>query len=156
MASLGENVYVKIPVTNTLGQSTSDLVKKLSSLKIKTNITAIFTKEQIKRVIDSIVDQTPAVISIFAGRIANTGLDPIPFMKYAVDLSKDNPEKEILWASPREALNIIQAEDCGCDIITVTPDILSAMKTFNKDLEEFSLETVKMFYDDAVSAGFEI
>ena len=156
LASLGENVYVKIPVTNTLGQSTSDLVKKLSSLKIKTNITAIFTKEQIKRVIDSIVDQTPAVISIFAGRIANTGLDPIPFMKYAVDLSKDNPEKEILWASPREALNIIQAEDCGCDIITVTPDILSAMKTFNKDLEEFSLETVKMFYDDAVSAGFEI
>ena len=102
------------------------------------------------------VDQTPAVISIFAGRIANTGLDPIPFMKYAVDLSKDNPEKEILWASPREALNIIQAEDCGCDIITVTPDILSAMKTFNKDLEEFSLETVKMFYDDAVSAGFDI
>ena len=102
LASLGENVYVKIPVTNTLGQSTSDLVKKLSSLKIKTNITAIFTKEQIKRVIDSIVDQTPAVISIFAGRIANTGLDPIPFMKYAVDLSKDNPEKEILWASPEK------------------------------------------------------
>ena len=156
LASLGENVYVKIPVTNTLGQSTSDLVKKLSSLKIKTNVTAIFTKEQIKTVIDSVVDQTPAVISIFAGRIANTGLDPIPFMKYAVDLSKDNPEKEILWASPREALNIIQAEDCGCDIITVTPDILSAMKTFNKDLGEFSLETVKMFYDDAVSAGFEI
>lgn len=156
LASLGENVYVKIPVTNTLGHSTSDLVKKLSSLKIKTNVTAIFTKEQIKTVIDSVVDQTPAVISIFAGRIANTGLDPIPFMKYAVDLSKDNPEKEILWASPREALNIIQAEDCGCDIITVTPDILSAMKTFNKDLGEFSLETVKMFYDDAVSAGFEI
>tara|TARA_A100001015_G_C14963231_1_gene701823 strand:- start:474 stop:1172 length:699 start_codon:yes stop_codon:yes gene_type:complete len=153
---LGENVYVKIPVTNTKRDTTYDLIKTLTSNGVKVNVTAIFTEEQIKNVADSILNKTPSVISVFAGRIANTGIDPEPIMRYAVNITKESPEKEILWASPREALNIVQAERCGCDIITITPDILSAMKTFGKDLEEFSLETVKMFYDDACSAGFEI
>jgi transaldolase len=153
---LGENVYVKIPVTNTKRDTTYNLIETLTSNGVKVNVTAIFTEEQIENVASSILNKTPSVISIFAGRIANTGIDPEPIMRYAVDITKESPEKEILWASPREALNIVQAERCGCDIITVTPDILSAMKTFGKDLEEFSLETVKMFYDDACSAGFEI
>ena len=156
LRDLGDNVYVKIPVTNTKAVPTYDLIKKLTSENVKVNITAIFTKEQIKNVSDSIVNGTPSVISIFAGRIANAGVDPEPIMQFATELTKDSPEKEILWASPREALNIIQAERCGCDIITVTPDILKAMNTFGKDLDEFSLETVKMFYDDACSAGFKI
>lgn len=156
LRDLADNVYVKIPVTNTRGETTYKLIEKLTSQDVKVNVTAIFTEDQIKNVANSIVNQTPSVISIFAGRIANAGIDPEPLMKLAVALTKDNPEKEILWASPREALNIIQAERCGCDIITVTPDILAAMKTFGKDLDEFSLETVKMFYDDACSAGFKI
>lgn len=156
LASLAENVYVKIPVTNTQGVSTYGLIKELTGEGVRLNITAIFTKDQIKNVSESIVNDTPCVISIFAGRIANAGIDPEPIMKYAVDLTKENPEKEILWASPREALNVVQAERCGCDIITVTPDILKGMETFGKDLEEFSLETVKMFYNDAKEAGFKI
>ena len=156
LIELGENVYVKIPVTNTKRDTTYNLIETLTSNGVKVNVTAIFTEEQIKNVASSILNKTPSVISIFAGRIANTGIDPEPIMRYAVDITKESPEKEILWASPREALNIVQAERCGWDIITVTPDILSAMKTFGKDLEEFSLETVKMFYDDACSAGFEI
>ena len=111
---------------------------------------------EIEEVARNIVNETPSVISSFAGRIANTGIDPEPIIKFAVDITEGNPEKEILWASPREALNIVQADRCGCDIITVTPDIIKAMKTFGKDLQEFSLETVKMFYDDARDAGFKI
>ena len=149
LRDLAENVYVKIPVTNTKGVPTYDLINKLTSSGVKVNVTAIFTENQIKNVSENIKNSTPSVISIFAGRIANTGIDPEPIMKFAVDLTRGNPEKEILWASPREALNIIQAERCGCDIITVTPDILKAMDTFGKDLDEFSLETVKMFYDDS-------
>ena len=156
LRDLAENVYVKIPVTNTKGETTYKLIEKLTSQNVKVNVTAIFTENQIRNVAEHIVNNTPSVISIFAGRIANAGIDPEPLMEFAVKLTKNNPEKEILWASPREALNIIQAERCGCDIITVTPDILSAMKTFGKDLDEFSLETVKMFYEDACSAGFEI
>tara|TARA_E500000178_G_C16885043_1_gene690835 strand:- start:188 stop:889 length:702 start_codon:yes stop_codon:yes gene_type:complete len=156
LRDLAENVYVKIPVTNTKGETTYKLIEKLTSQNVKVNVTAIFTENQIRNVAEHIVNNTPSVISIFAGRIANTGIDPEPLMEFAVKLTTDNPEKEILWASPREALNIIQAERCGCDIITVTPDILSAMKTFGKDLDEFSLETVKMFYEDACSAGFKI
>lgn len=156
LRDLAENVYVKIPVTNTKGVPTYELINKLTSSGVKVNVTAIFTENQIKNVSENIKNSTPSVISIFAGRIANTGIDPEPIMKFAVDLTRSNPEKEILWASPREALNIIQAERCGCDIITVTPDILKAMDTFGKDLDEFSLETVKMFYDDACEAGFKI
>ena len=156
LRDLAENVYVKIPVTNTKGETTYKLIEKLTSQNVKVNVTAIFTENQIRNVAEHIVNNTPSVISIFAGRIANAGIDPEPLMEFAVKLTRNNPEKEILWASPREALNIIQAERCGCDIITVTPDILSAMKTFGKDLDEFSLETVKMFYEDACSAGFKI
>ena len=152
---LADNVYVKIPVTNTKGIETYDLIKELTKNKVKVNVTAIFTNNQIENVANSILEGTPSVISIFAGRIANTGIDPEPIMKFATELTSDSPEKEILWASPREALNIIQAERCSCDIITVTPDIIKAMSTFGKDLEEFSLETVKMFYDDAVEAGLK-
>ena len=129
---LGENVYVKIPVTNTKRDTTYNLIETLTSNGVKVNVTAIFTEEQIKNVASSILNKTPSVISIFAGRIANTGIDPEPIMRYAVDITKESPEKEILWASPREALNIVQAERCGCDIITVTPDILSAMKHSEK------------------------
>tara|TARA_X000000950_G_scaffold289028_1_gene409182 strand:+ start:17274 stop:17972 length:699 start_codon:yes stop_codon:yes gene_type:complete len=156
LRDLGENVYVKIPVTNTKGLPTYQLINKLTQNNVKVNVTAIFTKSQIEEVARNIVNETPSVISIFAGRIANTGIDPEPIMKFAVDITEGNPEKEILWASPREALNIVQADRCGCDIITVTPDIIKAMKTFGKDLQEFSLETVKMFYDDARDAGFKI
>jgi len=156
LRDLADNVYVKIPVTNTKGITTYQLINKLTSEGVKVNVTAIFTKAQIKNVVDNIVNNTPGVISIFAGRIANAGVDPEPIMQYAVDLTSNSNEKEILWASPREALNIVQAERCGCDIITVTPDILKAMSTFGKDLDEFSLETVKMFFDDAQAAGFKI
>ena len=156
LRDLADNVYVKIPVTNTKGLITYQLINKLTSEGVKVNVTAIFTKDQIKNVADNIVNNTPGVISIFAGRIANAGVDPEPIMRYAVDLTSDSNEKEILWASPREALNIVQADRCGCDIITVTPDILKAMSTFGKDLDEFSLETVKMFFDDAQAAGFKI
>ena len=156
LRDLGENVYVKIPVTNTKGLPTYQLINKLTQNDVKVNVTAIFTKSQIEEVARNIVNETPSVISIFAGRIANTGIDPEPIIKFAVDITEGNSEKEILWASPREALNIVQADRCGCDIITVTPDIIKAMKTFGKDLQEFSLETVKMFYDDARDAGFKI
>lgn len=156
LRDLGENVYVKIPVTNTKGLPTYQLINKLTQNNVKVNVTAIFTKSQIEEVARNIVNETPSVISIFAGRIANTGIDPEPIIKFAVDITEGNSEKEILWASPREALNIVQADRCGCDIITVTPDIIKAMKTFGKDLQEFSLETVKMFYDDARDAGFKI
>ncbi len=156
LRDLGENVYVKIPVTNTKGLPTYQLINKLTQNDVKVNVTAIFTKSQIEEVARNIVNETPSVISIFAGRIANTGIDPEPIIKFAVDITEGNSEKEILWASPREALNIVQADRCGCDIITVTPDIIKAMKTFGKDLQEFSLDTVKMFYDDARDAGFKI
>lgn len=156
LRDLADNVYVKIPVTNTKGITTYSLIERLTTNGVKVNVTAIFTDDQVKSVADSIKNNTPSVISIFAGRIANAGVDPEPLMKKAVEYTKNNPEKEILWASPREALNIIQAERCGCDIITVTNDILKATNTFGKDLEEFSLETVKMFYDDAKSAGYTI
>ena len=153
---LADNVYVKIPVMNTQRINTYELIERLSSNGVKVNVTAIFSQNQIESVSESIKNNTPAVISIFAGRIANTGLDPEPIMKYAVSLTANNPEQEILWASPREALNIVQAERCGCDIITITPGILKAMDTFGKDLEEYSLETVKMFYDDALAAGYKL
>ena len=132
------------------------VIKALNSKKIKINITAVYSAKQTQRILKNINKKTKVIISIFAGRIANTGIDPEPIMKFAVDLTKESPEQEILWASPREALNVIQAERCGCDIITVTPDILRAIDGFGKDLEEFSLETVKMFYDDATTAGYSL
>lgn len=153
---LGNNVYVKIPVTNTKQEYTYDLIQKLSTQGVKLNVTALFTEDHIKNVFDSLNKTTDAIISIFAGRIANAGIDPEPIMKYAVNLTKDYPNIEILWASTREVFNVIQAERCGCDIITMTPSLIKAMDDIGKDLDEYSLDTVKMFYKDATEAGFTI
>ncbi|WP_447974978.1 transaldolase [Nitrospira sp. Kam-Ns4a] len=156
IASWGPNVYVKIPVTTTAGVSTAPVVRSLSAAGVQVNVTAVFTVPQVKQVLDSLSREAASIISIFAGRIANAGVDPMPIVKKAVELAKPLPKCEILWASPREALNVIQAEECGCHIITMTPDLLAAMKTFGKDLEEYSLETVQMFYRDAQSAGYRL
>jgi len=153
---LGDNVYVKIPVTNTKREYTYNLIQKLSNQGVKLNVTALFTEDRIKNVFDSLNKSTDAIISIFAGRIANAGIDPEPIMKYAVNLTKDYPNIEILWASTREVFNVIQAERCGCDIITMTPSLIKAMEDIGKDLDEYSLDTVKMFYKDATEAGFTI
>jgi len=156
IASWGSNVFVKIPVTNSRGDLSTDLIKKLNSENIKLNITAIFTVEQARLVIDSISSEVPSVISVFAGRIADTGIDPMPIMHEIKQLMKNRSYLELLWASPREILNIVQAKQCGCDIITVPPAILSKLGSLGKDHNEFSLETVKMFYDDAVKSGYRI
>tara|TARA_Y200000002_G_C22461363_1_gene570555 strand:- start:306 stop:797 length:492 start_codon:yes stop_codon:yes gene_type:complete len=153
---LGENVWVKIPVTNTKGDSTADLVNDLTKQGVKVNVTAIFTLDQVRTIYDAIDANTPSIVSVFAGRIANAGIDPEPLMKEAVEICSPKSLIEVLWASPREAFNIIQAERVGCHIITITDDLIKASQTFGKDLDEFSLETVKMFYDDALSSGFKI
>ena len=153
---LGKNVYVKIPVSNTKQEYTYNLIQKLSNEGVKLNVTALFTEEHIKNVFDSLNKESDAIISIFAGRIANAGIDPEPTMQYAVRLTKDYPNIEILWASTREVFNVIQAERCGCDIITMTPSLIKAMDDIGMDLDEYSLDTVKMFYKDATEAGFSI
>ena len=152
----GKNVNVKIPITNTKKESTTELVRKLSSKGIICNITALFTTKQIKEVLEAVDSSTPSILSIFAGRIADTGLDPSNIMKSAIDLSKANSNAEVLWASTREALNIFQAENLGCHIITVPHEILDKLNHLDKNLEEFSLETVKSFYKDSIAAGFKI
>ena len=154
--SWGSNINVKIPITNTKGVSTNDLIGKLTSQNIKCNVTAIFTLEQVKNLLSFINNDTYTIISIFAGRIADTGIDPIPLMQEAVNLTKHTTNVKILWASPRELLNIFHANDSGCHIITVASDILKKMNLINKNLDEFSLETVKMFYDDARNVGYKI
>ena len=156
IATWGDNVYVKIPVTNTKGEFTGPILTSLSRDSIKLNVTAIFTLEQVHNVVQALDKNTPSVISVFAGRIANAGLDPMPIMRAAVAMAKTNPLSEVLWASPREALNVLQAQECGCHIITMTPDLIKATATFGKSLDEFSLETVKMFYDDAKAAGYSL
>jgi transaldolase len=156
IAGWGKNVYIKIPVTNTKGESTASLVKKLSHDGLKLNVTAILTLEQVKTVAKALSPDTPSIVSIFAGRIADTGRDPMPIMKDAVKVLKSNPKAELLWASTRELLNLIQAESCGCHIITITNDILKKVPQVGKDLDQLSLETVQMFYSDAQSAGYRI
>tara|TARA_R110000824_G_scaffold60050_10_gene160906 strand:+ start:14627 stop:15340 length:714 start_codon:yes stop_codon:yes gene_type:complete len=160
LSSLGENVYVKIPVTNTKGIFMGPLITDLSNNGVKLNITAVFSIQQVKDVVESLRASnldTPSVVSVFAGRIADTGVDPVPHMKSAVEIVRSISKCELLWASPREVLNVIQANECGCDIITATPAILKKLHTsYMKDLDQFSLETVKMFYDDAKSAGYKI
>ncbi len=154
IGSWGENVYVKIPVTNTKGEASYDLIKDLTNNKRKLNVTAILTIEQVEKVVDHLNPETPSIVSVFAGRIADTGRDPIPYMKQSREIIEDKPNSELLWASSRELLNIIQAEECGCHIITVTNDILKKLQMVNKDLKELSLDTVKMFYNDAAAAGY--
>lgn len=156
IASWSNNVNVKIPITNTKGESTIELIKELSKDGIICNVTAIFTLEQVAEVLDVINPKTSSILSIFAGRIADTGVDPVPIMKEALKMADNNSKASILWASPREILNIFQAEQIGCHIITVSHDILNKLSIINKDLKEFSLETVLMFFNDAKSAGYNI
>lgn len=156
LRDLGDNVWVKIPISNTKGEYTYPLIKKLSNEGVKLNITAIFTKEQIKQVYSSLNPEINSIISIFAGRIANAGIDPEETMLYASDLVSEDENIETLWASSREVFNIIQAERCGTDIITLTPGLIKGMKDLGKDLDQYSLETVKMFYDDAQESGFTL
>ena len=156
IASWGDNVYVKIPITNTKKEACYDLVKTLSQQGVKLNVTALMTLEQVQNVVNNLNPNVASYISIFAGRIADTGRDPIPIMKEALNLMKAQPMSELIWASPRELLNIFQAHDIGCHIITVTPDILKKLDLIGYDLEEYSLDTVKMFYNDAVVAGFKL
>lgn len=156
IASWGNNVYVKIPVTNTKGKFTGPIIKNLATSGIKLNITAVFTTEQVQSIIENLSEEIPSIISIFAGRIANAGVDPMPIIKESVDLTKKLSRCEILWASPREAFNCVQAEACGCHIITVTSDILKTVGEFGKSLEQFSLETVQMFYNDARASAFSL
>ncbi len=156
IASWGSNVNVKIPVTNTQGEFTGPIIKELSTNGVQLNITAIMTLEQVKAVAENLSPGTSAIVSVFAGRIADTGLDPMPIMRECVEVLKFLPKAELLWASPRELLNIIQANEVGCHIITATADVLGKLKSLEKDLAEFSLETVRMFYDDAKAAGYTI
>ena len=156
IASWGDNVYVKIPVTNTKGEKTTPLIAELSAAGIKLNITAIMTNSQVKNVVDALSPVTPAVISVFAGRVADTGIDPIPLMVESLKICASKPKAELLWASPREVLNIYQADEIGCHIITVTPDLIKKLALHGKDLDEYSLETVEMFYRDATKAGFQL
>ena len=156
IASWADNVYVKIPITNTKKQSSAKLIKRLSEKKVKLNITAIMTLDQVKTVLSVLENKVPSIISVFAGRIADTGRDPIPLMNDCLKEMKINSNSELLWASPRELLNIIQADQIGCHIITVTKDIIKKLQFTNYNLEDYSLDTVKMFYKDAVDAGFKI
>jgi transaldolase len=156
IAGWGPNVYVKIPITNTKGESASELAGKLSHAGVRLNVTAIMTLEQVRGVLLKLSSKTSSYISIFAGRIADTGRDPLPLMAAAVELLKIVPSAELIWASPRELLNIFHAEAIGCHIITVTNDVLKKLKLVDYDLDAYSLDTVKMFHEDARSAGFSL
>ena len=151
-----ENVYVKIPITNTRGYSAIPTIKELVADGVQLNITALMTTRQVKEVLDCLSPETSSFVSVFAGRIADTGRDPVPLMAEAMSLLRVNPKAELIWASPRELLNIFHAEAIGCHVITVTSDVLAKLPLVGKDLDEYSLDTVKMFYNDAVSAGFRI
>lgn len=156
IASWGNNVYVKIPVTNTKHETCYALVKKLGSQKVKMNVTAIMTMTQVRDVVTALNPNVPSYVSVFAGRIADTGRDPVPMMAAAVEMLKIAPAAELIWASPRELLNIFQADQVGCQVITVTNDILKKLSLLGYDLDIYSLDTVKMFYSDAVAAGFKL
>ena len=156
ITSWADNVYVKIPITNTKKESSKELIKRLAEKKVKLNITAIMTLDQVKTVLSVLDNKVPSIISVFAGRIADTGRDPIPLMNDCLKEMKINSKSELLWASPRELLNIIQADQMGCHIITVTKDIIKKLQFIDYDLKDYSLDTVKMFYKDAVDANFKI
>jgi transaldolase len=156
IASWGDHVYVKIPVTNTRRESACDLVRRLSHAGVKLNVTALLTLDQVRDVTAAVAGGAPACISVFAGRIADTGYDPVPLMAAAVELMRLAPNAELIWASPRELLNIFHADAIGCHIITVTHDILKKLSLVGYDLHEYSLDTVKMFHTDAKQAGFTL
>ena len=152
----GENVYVKIPVTTTNGEQMAPLVRELSESGVKVNVTALFTTAQVELITAAVKDGAPSCISVFAGRIADAGVDPVPIMARSVDIMTQAPRAELIWASPRELLNLVQADQVGCHIITMTHDLLKKLDCLGKDLEQYSLETVKMFHGDAVAAGFTL
>jgi len=156
IAGWGDNVNVKIPVTNRAGEFMVPLIRRLSSSGVAVNVTAILTLEQVELVAQALHPSAPAIVSIFAGRIADTGVDPVPMMKEARKMLQCRPEAELLWASPRELLNIFQADNSGCHIITVPPDLLDKLSLVGKDLTAYSLETVSMFHEDARTAAFRI
>ncbi len=156
IASWAENVYVKIPVTNTRRQSSMELVHRLAHSGVKVNVTAILTLDQVRDASAALGGGAPGVVSVFAGRIADTGEDPVPLMATAVKMVSEYPNVELLWASPRELLNIFQANDIGCHIITATDSVLSKLKSVGKNLGDFSLETVLMFHNDAARSGYEL
>jgi transaldolase len=156
IASWGKNIYVKIPVTNTQGEFAGALIERLSRAGVQVNVTALMTVEQVRLVTERLASDTPAIISVFAGRVADTGRDPMPIMAEAVTVMRAKPKAELIWASPRELLNIVQAAQVGCHIITATNDILKKLSLIGKDLNAYSLETVEMFYKDAKAAGYSI
>ncbi|MDA7681974.1 transaldolase [Verrucomicrobiales bacterium] len=156
ISTWGDNVYVKIPVTNTKGQSTEGLVSELSDNGVKLNVTAIMTNEQVKNVVQSLNPDVEAYVSVFAGRIADTGIDPVPVMKESVEITGMRPKAEVIWASPRELYNIFQADQVGCQVITVTESFLKKLDFVGYDLNQYSLDTVKMFYEDALEAGYKL
>ncbi|HMP89350.1 MAG TPA: transaldolase [Kiritimatiellia bacterium] len=156
LAALADNVYVKIPVTNTKRESAAPLIRDLVNAGLKLNVTAILSLQQVREVAGSLKPDVPSIVSVFAGRIADTGRDPVPYMVESLKILKDLPAAELLWASPREPLNVIQAEQIGCHIITITPEMLAKTAKFGMSLEDLSLDTVKMFYNDAVRSGFQI
>jgi transaldolase len=156
ISTWGENVYVKVPVTTCDGTSMAPLARELSESGTKVNVTALFTTAQVELITDAVKDGAPSYISVFAGRIADAGVDPVPLMRQAVDIMVDAPRSELIWASPREVLNIVQADEVGCHIITMTHDLLKKLDGLGKNLDQFSLETVQMFRRDAVQAGFSL
>jgi transaldolase len=156
IAGWGENVFVKIPITNTRGESCVDVLGSLAADGVRVNVTALMTLDQVAAAADALGPAPEAFISVFAGRIADTGRDPMPIMRKAVEILAETPQVELIWASPREVLNVFQADEVGCHVITVTPDLLAKLAIVGKDLEEFSLETVEMFYDDACAAGYSL
>jgi transaldolase len=156
IASWGENVYVKIPVTNTRREPSYDLVNRLSCSGVKLNVTALLSLDQVRDVVQAVRGGAPCCISVFAGRVADTGRDPVPMMAAAVEILKFAPNAELIWASPRELLNIFQADEIGCHIITVTNDILKKLSNVGRALDDYSLDTVRMFYNDAQQAGFRL
>lgn len=156
IASWGENVYVKIPITNTFAKSTSEVIAYLANQGVKVNVTALMTIEQVQTVVEVLQPEIASYVSVFAGRIADTGRDPVPLMKEALEILRINSNAELIWASPRELLNVFQANEIGCQIITATNDILKKLNLVNKNLSDYSLETVKMFYNDAKAANFQL
>jgi transaldolase len=156
LAGWGPNVYVKVPVTTTAGASLAPVVRELSNDGVQVNVTALFTPRQVAEITDAVADGAPSCISVFAGRIADTGRDPLPIMREALEIMRAAPRAELIWASPRELLNVVQADSIGCHIITCTSDVLAKLGTLGKDLDQFSLETVQMFHRDATTAGFTL
>ncbi|MHB8415761.1 MAG: transaldolase [Acidiferrobacteraceae bacterium] len=156
IAKWGENIYVKIPITNTKAESSAPLVRELSSEGVRLNVTALTTDKQVEHIAEALAQSPGAYISVFAGRVADTGRDPMPIMQRSVAIMRGNPRLELIWASPRELLNVFQADEAGVHIITATHDILAKLDLVGKDLDEYSLDTVKMFHGDAVAAGFNL